>query len=65
MAINTISSALTGVRGTHYNTGSDYVYYVQRGASGPGSIQRVRVTPYEIINSGTNVSFSIGATVGW
>jgi hypothetical protein len=44
--------ATTGIRGTHYSRGSNYVYYVQQGSNN-GIIGRIRTTPLELVSSGS------------
>jgi hypothetical protein len=43
----------TGIRGTHHTPGSNYVYYVQQGSTN-GIVARVRITPLELVSSGTS-----------
>ncbi|MCP3140322.1 YncE family protein [Pyxidicoccus xibeiensis] len=43
--------ATTGIRGTHYTRGSNYVYYVQQGNNN-GILGRIRTTPLERVSSG-------------
>ncbi|HYO73921.1 MAG TPA: hypothetical protein VEU33_48420 [Archangium sp.] len=46
----------TGIRGTHYNPGANYVYFVrQQPGAMDGVTGRIRVMPFEIVGSGSTI----------